>query len=202
MGKRRSRMSRGQANDGGIWKRGGRGAIWLDHNGDVEMSDNRASQYARAKGLTRSRGWKQSKAEADTNLGQTTALLGRRYRRPTKFTGTDPDLVAMGPFNKHQMMAFLSKRYHQSTKLLDLSNLGADPDWVVMGISNNTTTESTLFSEFGHGKAQVHDSSFPQQIILGDHQAYSQFKNRIDFLSLLFSSYERGFALNPESPLE
>jgi nuclear RNA export factor len=54
--------------------------------------------------------------------------------------------VAVGPFNKDQMTAFLSKRYYQQTKLLDLSSLGTDPDLVAMGLYNNNTMESNFFS--------------------------------------------------------
>lgn len=43
------------------------------------------------------------------------------------------------------MSSFLSKRYHEQTKLLDLSNLGADPDLVDMGMFNSTSTESKFF---------------------------------------------------------
>jgi nuclear RNA export factor len=51
----------------------------------------------------------------------------------------------MGPFNKGKMIAFLGKRYHQQTKLLDLSGLGMDPALVATGLFNNTTLESNFF---------------------------------------------------------
>lgn len=46
---------------------------------------------------------------------------------------------------KAKMTAFLSKRYYQQTKLLDLSNLGSDPDLLAMGMFNSTSTESKFF---------------------------------------------------------
>ncbi|GES60337.1 mRNA export factor mex67 [Aspergillus terreus] len=46
---------------------------------------------------------------------------------------------------KAKMTAILEKRYYQPTKLLNLSNLGTDPDLLAMGIFNSTSTESKFF---------------------------------------------------------
>jgi nuclear RNA export factor len=46
---------------------------------------------------------------------------------------------------KAKMTAFLSKRYYQQTKLLDLSNLANDPDLVEMGMFNSISTQSKFF---------------------------------------------------------
>jgi Leucine Rich repeats (2 copies) len=160
-------MSQGRSNTCGIRKQGGGGAIPLDRDGDLDMSnDNHASHHARSKGHARIRGWKQSKAGIDINKEQTAVFLSKQHRQRTKLTrrpddlsspmGTDPSLVARSPFNKDQMTAFLSKRYHQPTKLLDLSNLGTDPDLMAMGLFNNPSTEPNFFSVL----MRVWDTSF------------------------------------------
>ncbi|KAL5365603.1 hypothetical protein BJX96DRAFT_159403 [Aspergillus floccosus] len=46
---------------------------------------------------------------------------------------------------KAKMTAILEKRYYQPSKLLNLSNLGTDPDLLAMGIFNSTSTESKFF---------------------------------------------------------
>lgn len=43
------------------------------------------------------------------------------------------------------LKAVLNRRYSSETKLLDLSNLGADPDLVSMGMFNTTSRESKFF---------------------------------------------------------
>ncbi|EEP81802.1 conserved hypothetical protein [Uncinocarpus reesii 1704] len=46
---------------------------------------------------------------------------------------------------KARMSAFLAKRYTESSKLLNLSQLGTDPDLIEMGMFNSTSTESKFF---------------------------------------------------------
>ncbi|KAL4898242.1 hypothetical protein BDV59DRAFT_166493 [Aspergillus ambiguus] len=46
---------------------------------------------------------------------------------------------------KAKMTAILGKRYYEPSKLLNLSNLGTDPDLQAMGIFNSTSTESKFF---------------------------------------------------------
>ncbi|KKZ60205.1 hypothetical protein EMCG_05127 [[Emmonsia] crescens] len=46
---------------------------------------------------------------------------------------------------KARMMAFLGKRYSEPGKLLNLSQLGTDPDLLAMGMFDTTATESKFF---------------------------------------------------------
>ncbi|OAX82373.1 hypothetical protein ACJ72_03274 [Emergomyces africanus] len=46
---------------------------------------------------------------------------------------------------KARMTAFLEKRYSEPGKLLDLSQLGSDPDLLAMGMFDTTATESKFF---------------------------------------------------------
>jgi hypothetical protein len=103
--------------DGGIRKRrGGGGVIRLDYGG-VDMADIRLPRHARTKGHAKIRGWKQSKAKTlDKDPDKTTVFISKQYRQQTKLLnlsslGSDWDFIAIGPFNKGQMTAFLRKRY-------------------------------------------------------------------------------------------
>lgn len=60
-------------------------------------------------------------------------------------TDGTPNATSSVADTKAKMTAFLSKRYYQQTKLLDLSNLGNDPDLLAMGMFNSTSTESKFF---------------------------------------------------------
>jgi nuclear RNA export factor len=111
----RARMSRGRANNGGIRKRG---TIRLDRDGDLDMSSNRALPNNRASQHSRPKGH--------------VRIRGGKQSK----AGTD---------TKAQMTAVLNKRYHQPTKVLDLSSLATDPDLVAMGLFNSTSTESKFF---------------------------------------------------------
>ncbi|KAL1987968.1 hypothetical protein VTN96DRAFT_1492 [Rasamsonia emersonii] len=65
-------------------------------------------------------------------------LTIERYNPSAESTSTTAD-------TKARMTAFLSSRYFQDTKLLNLSALASDPILVEMGLFNSTTTESKFF---------------------------------------------------------
>lgn len=65
-----------------------------------------------------------------------------RQKEPSP-NGSGPSQAAVD--TKSRMMSFLSQRYRQPVKVLDLSALASDPDLVAMGMFSHTTTESKFF---------------------------------------------------------
>src|SRR5262245_42953016 len=73
--------------------------------------------------------------ECDGNIGGARQLSARQKESPSQ--------AAID--TKARMTTFLSRRYYEQTKVLDLSKLGIDADLVEMGMFNSTSTESKFF---------------------------------------------------------